>query len=121
MPPQSFDRSKTDLKSLFRSGTWLYQCGQGAEPFSSSPNLSTPSFNFNDLYTDSDRDIHQDADLNTDGRTLDQIHCRDVDGTDFPLNTFNFDPPDYRDWETDRKSTRLNSSHSRASRMPSSA
>ena len=29
--------------------------------------------------------------------------------------------PQYRDWETDRKSTRLNSSHSRASRMPSSA
>ena len=29
--------------------------------------------------------------------------------------------PVYRDWETDRKSTRLNSSHSRASRMPSSA
>ena len=28
---------------------------------------------------------------------------------------------DYRDWETDRKSTRLNSSHSRASSMPSSA
>ena len=27
----------------------------------------------------------------------------------------------YRDWETDRKSTRLNSSHSRAARMPSSA
>ena len=27
----------------------------------------------------------------------------------------------YRGWETDRKSTRLNSSHSRASRMPSSA
>ena len=33
----------------------------------------------------------------------------------FPHLTF------YRDWETDRKSTRLNSSHSRASRMPSSA
>ena len=30
-------------------------------------------------------------------------------------------PGSYRDWETDRKSTRLNSSHSRASRMPSSA
>ena len=29
--------------------------------------------------------------------------------------------PDYRDWETDRKSTRLNSSHSAKSRMPSSA
>ena len=29
--------------------------------------------------------------------------------------------PVYRDWETDRKSTRLNSSHSGESRMPSSA
>ena len=29
--------------------------------------------------------------------------------------------PDYRDWETDRKSTRLNSSHRSLSRMPSSA
>ena len=27
----------------------------------------------------------------------------------------------YRDWETDRKSTRLNSSHITRSRMPSSA
>ena len=27
----------------------------------------------------------------------------------------------YRDWKTDRKSTRLNSSHSGESRMPSSA
>jgi len=100
MPPQSFDRSKTDLKSLLRSGTWLYQCGQGAEPFSSSPNLSTPSFNFNDLYTDSDRDIHHDPDLNTDGRTLDQINFRDVDSTDFPLNTFNFEPPEPGDDRT---------------------
>ena len=31
------------------------------------------------------------------------------------------DAPGYRDWETDRKSTRLNSSHSGESRMPSSA
>ena len=31
------------------------------------------------------------------------------------------DSSDYRDWETDRKSTRLNSSHSAKSRMPSSA
>ena len=30
-------------------------------------------------------------------------------------------PKMYRDWETDRKSTRLNSSHSAKSRMPSSA
>ena len=32
-----------------------------------------------------------------------------------------FPPLAYRDWETDRKSTRLNSSHSAKSRMPSSA
>ena len=31
------------------------------------------------------------------------------------------DIAEYRDWETDRKSTRLNSSHSAKSRMPSSA
>ena len=31
------------------------------------------------------------------------------------------DDPCYRDWETDRKSTRLNSSHEIPSRMPSSA
>ena len=31
------------------------------------------------------------------------------------------DTTSYRDWETDRKSTRLNSSHSAKSRMPSSA
>ena len=32
-----------------------------------------------------------------------------------------FDMTTYRDWETDRKSTRLNSSHRSLSRMPSSA
>ena len=32
-----------------------------------------------------------------------------------------FDTTTYRDWETDRKSTRLNSSHLKLSRMPSSA
>ena len=31
------------------------------------------------------------------------------------------DMPAYRDWETDRKSTRLNSSHITRTRMPSSA
>ena len=42
----------------------------------------------------------------------------------YPLQTaFNAhkDASAYRDWETDRKSTRLNSSHSAKSRMPSSA
>ena len=40
-------------------------------------------------------------------------------GTDYI--TFVSYPRKYRDWETDRKSTRLNSSHSAKSRMPSSA
>ena len=36
------------------------------------------------------------------------------------FNKKDYDTP-YRDWETDRKSTRLNSSHITRSRMPSSA
>ena len=40
------------------------------------------------------------------------------DDTDAATSTKGFG---YRDWETDRKSTRLNSSHSAKSRMPSSA
>ena len=40
-----------------------------------------------------------------------------LDGTREKLT----DKPSYRDWETDRKSTRLNSSHRSLSRMPSSA
>ena len=44
-----------------------------------------------------------------------------------PIQEFNLELPlndildAYRDWETDRKSTRLNSSHEIPSRMPSSA
>ena len=37
------------------------------------------------------------------------------------IDNFYFEIPCYRDWETDRKSTRLNSSHLKLSRMPSSA
>ena len=40
-------------------------------------------------------------------------------GTDSQMGSVVMIP--YRDWETDRKSTRLNSSHSAKSRMPSSA
>ena len=36
-------------------------------------------------------------------------------------NSNNIKQQNYRDWETDRKSTRLNSSHRSLSRMPSSA
>ena len=41
----------------------------------------------------------------------------------FRKNSLHYQPrwADYRDWETDRKSTRLNSSHSAKYRMPSSA
>ena len=50
-----------------------------------------------------------------------------IDFKSYYTNT-TIDPPktishmrSYRDWETDRKSTRLNSSHRSLSRMPSSA
>ena len=49
--------------------------------------------------------------LKPEGRT-DIRHSRTLDGGIYRA---------YRDWETDRKSTRLNSSHSAKSRMPSSA
>ena len=44
-------------------------------------------------------------------------HCQEC-GQPSVINPTN---KNYRDWETDRKSTRLNSSHSAKSRMPSSA
>ena len=50
------------------------------------------------------------VDVNIDMRVADRIDIL-YHGTATP----------YRDWETDRKSTRLNSSHSAKSRMPSSA
>ena len=83
MSPESFDRSKTDLQSLFRSGTWLYQCGQGPAPFANAPHGSSP-FNVNDL------------NLHNDNRTLDQIDFCDVESADFPLNTFNFEPSEHQ-------------------------
>ena len=42
------------------------------------------------------------------------VYQHDINGGTIPTAT-------YRDWETDRKSTRLNSSHITRSRMPSSA
>ena len=39
----------------------------------------------------------------------------------FKINNLKLSYSFYRDWETDRKSTRLNSSHITRSRMPSSA
>ena len=47
--------------------------------------------------------------------------CGVFDKDIFEGGTRIYDMVRYRDWETDRKSTRLNSSHSAKSRMPSSA
>ena len=51
------------------------------------------------------------------------IHASEIDKLIASLNLAKeyFQKNGYRDWETDRKSTRLNSSHSAKSRMPSSA
>ena len=58
--------------------------------------------------------------------TLDYYQLQsDVSYTKYPFATEGHPTRDrlraYRDWETDRKSTRLNSSHRSLSRMPSSA
>ena len=58
---------------------------------------------------------------------LDELDYRDRDSrrnqpreNSYGGGSYRNDQP-YRDWETDRKSTRLNSSHEIPSRMPSSA
>ena len=53
---------------------------------------------------------------------LAEIKSVKIQGNGYLLNgTMSVPMAEYRDWETDRKSTRLNSSHSAKSRMPSSA
>ena len=47
--------------------------------------------------------------------------CVNAASLDVHLGLGNLVNIPYRDWETDRKSTRLNSSHEFVSRMPSSA
>ena len=59
--------------------------------------------------------IPADCDVTFDCRQL--VECPSKTILVFFRDTF----CSYRDWETDRKSTRLNSSHSAKSRMPSSA
>ena len=53
------------------------------------------------------------------------VYIRETINKPFVINNWKrqgqFQYRGYRDWETDRKSTRLNSSHSGESRMPSSA
>ena len=49
------------------------------------------------------------------------MQCKDIVLYMYILNEVDEATRWYRDWETDRKSTRLNSSHITRSRMPSSA
>ena len=49
------------------------------------------------------------------------LAVRDKESGNIFLCLGEWDSGSYRDWETDRKSTRLNSSHITRSRMPSSA
>ena len=62
--------------------------------------------------------VHGNDKKLVDERILHEIDILEkVDYFDYLLITKDI----YRDWETDRKSTRLNSSHRSLSRMPSSA
>ena len=53
-------------------------------------------------------------------KNISALHGKFDQYNNFNQRLFNYDAS-YRDWETDRKSTRLNSSHEIPSRMPSSA
>ena len=73
---------------------------------------------------DQDLNISKEFTFLPDGVELDPKTQIPTSGDTY-LVVFNHNEPvmrrKYRDWETDRKSTRLNSSHSAKSRMPSSA
>ena len=64
-----------------------------------------------------------DLDLSVDANEINKTEFADKLRTIFGKDAVKLsgDNVHYRDWETDRKSTRLNSSHSAKSRMPSSA
>ena len=51
----------------------------------------------------------------------DLLRCDHYNALDYTDGEWLYYEGIYRDWETDRKSTRLNSSHRSLSRMPSSA
>ena len=53
------------------------------------------------------------------GIKVDRYYASEIDKNAIKISEKNY--LTYRDWETDRKSTRLNSSHSGESRMPSAA
>ena len=87
-------------------------------------------YSTNGVYCYNDRNLFTEAiiyefcinpnDSNPDSRVTYPAGCTNANFSPAYMN-FSGGNFSYRDWETDRKSTRLNSSHSAKSRMPSSA
>ena len=76
--------------------------------------------NFMDLVPAGSTNVHITA--YEKAKLAESTNVRWLIGTDSDSDNNNItDAHAYRDWETDRKSTRLNSSHITRSRMPSSA
>ena len=65
--------------------------------------------------------VYYMADYTSDFADIVDLEDRDKEVRKNCIRLTNWNTDKYRDWETDRKSTRLNSSHSAKSRMPSSA
>ena len=70
-------------------------------------------------YTNALEDKDMDPPLSNEERELSELIIKEAREMLTEMAIEN--KPPYRDWETDRKSTRLNSSHRSLSRMPSSA
>ena len=97
--------------------------------------LTEVGFNYYNLKSDDDTDYWQESvmygfserEIDFIQESTQELHnmaidmvSRIVKSGDYP-EYFELNDIAYRDWETDQKSTRLNSSHSAKSRMPSSA
>ena len=93
--------SKTITKEL-QDGAWAYVCGA---------KNATHAVDFNVQWEEEDEDDHgvdydDVQDIPADAHKPYALTCRYID-----LETREWEDETYRDWETDRKSTRLNSSH----------
>ena len=79
--------------------------------------IALPIYYRNKIYTEEEKEKLWLIKLDKEERWICGERIDISDNLDDYYKTRNY----YRDWETDRKSTRLNSSHSAKSRMPSSA
>ena len=109
---------KTYLISKVNFLEWYFKSGQDSENELIKDDMTNRLVNglFNkNKFQITTRDIFNECNKNA-------IRLGFIDGFNIDYNKEGEDLGDiYRDWETDRKSTRLNSSHSAKSRMPSSA